>query len=145
MGSPRPRPIGVLVLLQGRAAEASGALGIPNRVGIPNEAIEANEINRIKANAQSSRYCRVDREGTGAPHPRGVIARDFVIFRGKISCIARARHARAGLTVYPPWIQIRDVAAPSSRSGSCDRKSKFGLRHAIKLIDPVYCMTKSEF
>jgi hypothetical protein len=76
-------------------------------------------------------YCRVDRKGTGASCPRGGSARDFVNFRKKISCIARARRGRAGLTVYPPWIQIRDVAATSSQS--CDRKSKFGLRHAIKL------------
>ena len=44
---------------------------------------------------------------------------------------SRARRARAGLTVYPPWIQIIDVFAASSQS--CDRKSKFGLRHGIKL------------
>ena len=35
-----------------------------------------------------------------------------------------------------------DVAAASSRRHH--RKSKFGLRHAIKLIE-LYCMTKSEF
>jgi hypothetical protein len=28
----------------------------------------------------------------------------------KKSCIARTRRASAGLTVYPPWIQIGDVA-----------------------------------
>ena len=49
----------------------------------------------------------------------------------KNSCIARARRGRARLTVYPPRIQIAEIAAPSSQS--CDRKSKFGLRHAIKL------------
>jgi hypothetical protein len=43
----------------------------------------------------------------------------------------RARRARAGLTVYPPWIKIIDVFDTSSQS--CDRKSKFGLRHGIKL------------
>jgi hypothetical protein len=32
----------------------------------------------------------------------------------------RARRARAGLTVYPPWIQIIDVFAASSQS--CDGK-----------------------
>jgi hypothetical protein len=31
----------------------------------------------------------------------------------------------------PPKIQIADVVIDSSQS--CDRKSKFGLRHAIKL------------
>jgi hypothetical protein len=36
-------------------------------------------------------------------------ARDFVNFREKKSCIARALRGRARLTVYPPWIQIRDV------------------------------------
>ena len=60
----------------------------------------------------------------------------------KTACIARARRGRARLTVYPPRIQIAEIAAPSSQS--CDRKSKFGLRHAIKLIE-LYCMTKSEF
>jgi hypothetical protein len=40
------------------------------------------------------------------------------------------------------WNKTRDVAAPSSRRDH--RKSKFGLRHAIKLNEP-YCMTKSEF
>ena len=38
---------------------------------------------------------------------------------GKL-CIARARRARAGLTVHPPWIQIIDVFAASSQS--CDQK-----------------------
>ena len=85
-------------------------------------------------------YCRVDRDKTGASGPRGGCARDFVNFRGKNSCIARARRARAA--VYRPWIRIPDVAATSSQS--CDRKSKFGLRHAIKLIE-LYYMTKSEF
>jgi hypothetical protein len=42
--------------------------------------------------------------------PRGGRARDFVNFRKKISCIARARRAPAGLTVYPPWIQIAELA-----------------------------------
>ena len=55
---------------------------------------------------------------------------------------SRARRARAGLTVYPLWIQIIDVFAASSQS--CDRKSKFGLRHGIKL-SLLYAMTKSEF
>ena len=45
---------------------------------------------------------------------------------------SRARRAHVGLTVYPPWIQIRDVAP--SRSRRDHRKSKFGLRHDIKLI-----------
>ena len=62
--------------------------------------------------------------------------------RKKIMHRARARRARAGLTVYPPWIQIADVAATSSQS--CDRKSKFGLRHRIKLNE-LYAVTKSEF
>jgi hypothetical protein len=55
-------------------------------------------------------YCRVDRDKTGASGPRGECARDFVNFREKNLCIARARRCRAGLTVYPPRIQIRDVA-----------------------------------
>mgnify|MGYP005646991453 CR=1 FL=1 len=62
--------------------------------------------------------------------------------RKKIMHRARARRTHVGLTVYPPWIRIPDVAMPGSQS--CDRKSKFGLRHAIKLIE-LYCMTKSEF
>jgi len=76
-------------------------------------------------------YCRVDRNGTGASRPRGSRARDFINFRGGNPYIACAGRARAGLTVYPPWIQIRDVAATGSQS--CDRKSKFGLRQGIKL------------
>ena len=87
-------------------------------------------------------YCRVDRNKTGASGPRGGCARDFVNFRGKNSCIARARRGRARKTVYPPMIQIADVVIDSSQS--CDRKSKFGLRHAIKLIE-IYGVTKSEF
>ena len=55
----------------------------------------------------------------------------FRKFSEKKLCITRARRAREGLTVYPPWIQIADVADASSQS--CDRKSKFGLCHAIKL------------
>ena len=47
---------------------------------------------------------------------------------------SRARAARPrGFTSLPDRIQIRDVAP--ARTQSCDRKSKFGLRHAIKLIE----------
>jgi hypothetical protein len=66
-----------------------------------------------------------------AQSARAARARDFVNFREKKSCNARTRRARAGLTVYPPWIQIRDVATYRSRRDH--RKSKFGLRHDIKL------------
>ena len=53
----------------------------------------------------------------------------FRKFSKKNSCFARAPRGRAGLTVYPPRIQIRDVAASIARPDH--RKSKFGLRHAI--------------
>ena len=76
-------------------------------------------------------YCRVDRNGTGALRPRGSRARDFINFRGGNPYIACAGRASAGLTVYPPWIQIRDVAASLARRDH--RKSKFGLRHDMKL------------
>jgi hypothetical protein len=66
----------------------------------------------------------------------------FRKFSGENFCIACARSARMGLTVYPPWIQIGDFAA--SRSQSCDRKSKFGLRQGIKL-NLLYALKKSEF
>ena len=66
----------------------------------------------------------------------------FRKFSGKKSCIARARRGRARLTVYPPRIQIRDVAISIARRDH--RKSKFGLRHAIKLTES-YGVTKSEF
>jgi hypothetical protein len=56
----------------------------------------------------------------------------FRKFSKKISCIARARRGRAGLTVYPPWIQIRDVAATTM----------VVLSHAIENQNGV---TKSEF
>ena len=41
-----------------------------------------------------------------------------------------------------PRIQIADVSA--RRTQPDHRKSKFGLRHGIKLIE-LYAMTKSEF
>jgi hypothetical protein len=50
----------------------------------------------------------------------------FRKFSKKNSCIARARRGRACLTVYPPRIQIADVATP--RTQPDHRKSKFGLR-----------------
>ena len=34
------------------------------------------------------------------------------------------RRARAGLIVYPPWIQIRDVSAAKFSSQSCDRRPR---------------------
>jgi hypothetical protein len=40
--------------------------------------------------------------------------------------------ARQGLTVYPPWIQIWDVAADSSQS--CDRKSQLALLLQLALL-----------
>jgi hypothetical protein len=55
---------------------------------------------------------------------------------------ARPRRARAGLTVNPPWIQITDGAMSLARRDQ--RKSKFGLRQGIKLIE-LYALTESEF
>jgi hypothetical protein len=72
-------------------------------------------------------YCTYGRQEITAWRPRSVRARDFVIFREKNSCIARARRGRPGLTVYPPRIQIRDVSLPIARRDH--RKSKFGLLH----------------
>jgi hypothetical protein len=42
--------------------------------------------------------------------PAQSLGAGFCKFSRKKSCIACARRARAGLTVYPPWIQIADVA-----------------------------------
>jgi hypothetical protein len=52
-------------------------------------------------------------------------------FLGEISFIARARRARAGLTVYPPRIQIRDVAASTkySSAGSSKIEIRTSSRH----------------
>ena len=41
------------------------------------------------------KYCRVDRNGTGASDPRGGFARDFVNFREKKNHAARVRRGRA--------------------------------------------------
>jgi hypothetical protein len=60
-----------------------------------------------------------------AHRARAAAARDFVFFLH--ACSPRGAR-RAGLTVYTP---LGDVAAASSQS--CDRKSKIGLRHGIKL------------
>ena len=97
---------------------------------------------RMSMYSSTDYYCKLDRDKTGASGPRGGCARDFVDFRKNNLCIAHARCGRAGLTVYPPRIQIRDVAAPLARRDH--RKSEFGLRHAIKL-NQLYCVTKSEF
>jgi hypothetical protein len=51
-----------------------------------------------------------------------------LIFQPFLHACSPRSARRAGLTVYPP---LGDVAAASSQS--CARKSKFGLRHAIKL------------
>ena len=75
-------------------------------------------------------YCILDRYKTGASGPRGGRARDFVNFREK-NYASRARRGRAGLTVYPPRIQIAEIAARIA--GPDHRKSKFGLCHDIKL------------
>jgi hypothetical protein len=45
-----------------------------------------------RVRVQTSGYCRVDRDGTGASDPRGGYARDFVNFRKKIH-VSRARGA----------------------------------------------------
>jgi hypothetical protein len=59
-------------------------------------------------------------------------------FSKKISRIARAWRAHAGLTVYPPWIHIADFAIFLARRDH--RKSKFGLRiYDIKLIELSNC------
>ena len=74
---------------------------------------------------------------------RAAPTRDFVIFLGGNSCIARAPRAHVGLTVYSPWIQIPDVAIAISIARRDHRKSKFGLRQAIELIE-LYVVTKSK-
>jgi hypothetical protein len=66
--------------------------------------------------------------GTKLAHQaRAAVARGISYFFGKKSCIARARRGRAGLTVYPPKIQIRDVSLSIARWDH--RKSKLGLLH----------------
>jgi hypothetical protein len=52
--------------------------------------------------AVSERYCNVGHGKINAWLTRGAAARDSVNFRKFSPCIARARRARAGLTVYPP-------------------------------------------
>ena len=47
-------------------------------------------------------YCVLGREEISAQRARGGRARVFVNFCKFCPCIARARRARAGLTVYPP-------------------------------------------
>jgi hypothetical protein len=54
-------------------------------------------------------YCQVDWDKTGASRSRGGRARDFVNFRKKNSCIARALGVHPSLTVYPPRIQISKI------------------------------------
>jgi hypothetical protein len=76
-------------------------------------------------------YCTVDRKGTGALYPRDGRARDFVNFRENIYA-SRARRGRAVLKGPRPDLTMTG------------RKSKFGLRHDINLIES-YVMTKSEF
>ena len=78
------------------------------------------------------RYCILDRYGTGASGPRGGCARDFVNFRKKIHA-SRARRGRARLTVYPPRIQIRDVARSIFRSGGISKSlSTMGYSHFFR-------------
>ena len=75
-----------------------------------------------------------------AHRARAAVARGISYkFSGGKSCIARARRARAGLTFYPPWIQIADVAPSLARRDH--RKSEFGLHQVIKLIE-LYALTK---
>ena len=47
-------------------------------------------------------YCILGHEEISAWRARGAVARDSVNFRKFSPCIARARRAHAGLTVYPP-------------------------------------------
>ena len=55
-------------------------------------------------------YCTYDRQEISAWRARGVSARDSVNFRNFSPCIARARRARAGLTVYPPSRTLEPLA-----------------------------------
>jgi hypothetical protein len=52
------------------------------------------------------------------------------VFRKFSFCMARTRRAGTGLTFYPPF---REVVTASARRDH--RKSKFGLRYHIKLIE----------
>ena len=47
-------------------------------------------------------YCTYDRQKINAWRARGALARVSVNFRKFSFCMARARRAHAGLTVYPP-------------------------------------------
>ena len=51
-------------------------------------------LDAAKFRTKFTAYCRVDRKGTGASHPRGGRARDFVNFREK-NYASRARGAAA--------------------------------------------------
>jgi hypothetical protein len=73
--------------------------------------------------------------------PAQARARDFINFRKKIPCIARAARPR-GFDSLPSLDP--DPGRCPSRSRRDHRKSKFGLRQGIKL-DLVYALTKSEF
>ena len=55
-------------------------------------------------------YCTYDRQEITAWLARGAAARVSVNFRKFSPCIARARRARAGLTVYPPSRTLEPLA-----------------------------------
>ena len=67
-------------------------------------------------------YCILGWEEIRAWHARGVAARVSVNFRKISPCIARVRHARAGLTVYPP--SSLALFTPRKQKYQNDRKLK---------------------
>ena len=59
-------------------------------------------VENLLLNQGKIQYCTYDRQEITAWLARGAFARVSVNFRKFSPCIARARRARAGLTVYPP-------------------------------------------
>ena len=55
-------------------------------------------------------YCKLGSEKINTWRARGAAARVSVNFRKFSPCIARARRARAGLTVYPPSRTLEPLA-----------------------------------
>jgi hypothetical protein len=67
-------------------------------------------MHMLMANPEMCVYCTYDRQKINAWRARGGRARVSVNFRKFSSCIARARRACAGLTVYPPSRTLEPLA-----------------------------------
>ena len=126
-----PRDDQRLSLVSCLAAAAGRRAGFRGKHERAGDRPPPSQLHRLQL-AVAQPYCIIVREQIIASKGYGERARDFVNFRKFSPCIARARRACVGLTVYPPMRDFGSLILGKYRTFVCG-----SLFREIKLIrDP---------